>query len=544
VSDVRLTRQGIEALIQPGAVAITPRVAAEALVDPADGTGSVRLTRQGVEVLYSPPATLLLPRVAAEALVDTEDGTGAVRLTRQGVEVLYSPPAFASIPRMAAEALVDPDDGTGVVRLTRQGIEILYPRPPAAPSPLDLPSNYEVFIHTWENGLQLSNAYLTDVTFSPITGAEERRSLRDKPRRTMTAVYMNTSRAVIDRLIVNAKRLTAAQVPFPLYCDESVGTASASAGQTSVYCDTQHRRFFIGGRVLIVPHTTTNFVALDALDTGIISEIHADHLVLEDNLVLNFTVDTFSVYPLIDCELILRPAIKLVTHHTVQWELAVNELLGANTLPATREGRPLDMPILEGLPVLNMNADQNFGPGVETSYSRDGDEYGRGRGNVVNPNDYRYKQVTSWNLLATTREAAWKVVQFLDWARGRGRAFFAMDEEDLWTPIAADPTFIEIDPLGEFSDFETDFDYVGIEMNDGTIHARAVNTIQDLTSVWRITTTGDDLPTLDVADIRRIARARKSRLVDDEFTENWETLTVCEFRFKVTEALDEGEQAT
>jgi hypothetical protein len=544
VSDARITRQGIEVLLQPGAVVSVPRVEAEALVDPDDGTGAVRLTRQGVEVLYTPPPTVLLPRVEAEVLADPDDGTGAARLVRQGVEVLYSPPPFVGIFRAEAEALVDPDDGTGAVRLVRQGIEILYPRPPAAPSPLALPDNYEVFIHSWESGLSLANAYMTDVTSSPITGAEERRSLRDKPRRTMQARYVNTTRAIIDRLIVNARKLTSTRVPFPLYCDESIGAADSASGQTSVWCDTTLRRFFVGGRVLIVPHVDGNFVAMDELDTGIIEEIHDDHLVLEGNLSLSFFAGHFSVYPLIDCEIVLRPQVSFETHHTVQWELTVNEILGANTLPATRFGRPLNMATLEGLPILDFNKDQNFDQGVAVEYVRDGDEYGRGRGKVVDPNDYRYKQVTRWNLLAHTREAVWTVVQFLDWARGRGRSFFAMDEEDLWTPISLDPTFIEIDPLGEFSDFETDLDFIGIEMNDGTIHARRVNTIQDLTTVWRVTTTGDDWPSLDLTDIRRISRVRKSRLVDDEFTEDWRTTEICLFRFQITEVLDEGEQVT
>jgi len=544
VSDSRLTRQGIEALLQPGAVVSVPRVEAEALVDPDDGTGVARLTRQGVEVLYTPPPTVLLPRFEAEVLADPDDGTGATLLSRQGIEVVYSPPPFVGIFRAEAEALVDPDDGTGAVRLTRQGIEVLYPRPPASPTPLSLPANYEVFIHSWESGLSLRNAYLTDVTFSPFVGSEERRSLRDKPRRTMSAVYMNATRAIIDRLIVNAKKLTSTQVPFPLYCDESVGTADSASGQTSVWCDTTHRRLFPGGRVLIVPHVTGNFVPMDELDTGIIDTIADDHLVLEDNLNLSFTEGHFSVYPLIDCEIVLRPTVTFQTHHVVTWTLEVSEILGANTLPATRYGAPLDLATLEGLPILNFNHEQNFESGVEISYARDGSEFGRGRGNVVDPNDYRYKQVTQWQFLMTTRADAWRVIQFLDWARGRGRSFFAMDEEDLWTPIALDPTFIEIDPLGEFSDFEADLDYIAIELNDGTVHARRVNTIQDLTSVWRITTSGDDWPALSLTDVRRIARIRKSRMVDDEFEEDWQTLEVCKFRFKITETLGEGEETT
>lgn len=545
--DTRLTRQAIEVLFQPGPVVTLPRVSAEALVDPDDGTGSALLTRQGVEVLFTPPAEVVIPRVSAEVLADPDDGTGSVRLARQGVEALYQPPPMVGIPRMSVEVLVDTDTGTGVVQLTRQAIEVLYPRPPASPVPLALPSAYEVFIHDWSDGVSLENAYMTDVTFSGATGAEERRILREKPQRTQTVRYVNTSKEVIDRLMANARRLTAARVPFPLYCDESIGTADSGVGEVDlslVWCDTTLRRFFIGGRVAIVPHTSDNFVPEALLGIGIIEGIEADHLILEDDLTLSFAEGRFSVYPLIDCEYVLAPAPLFHTHLTVEWDLTVVEILGANTLPATRDGRPLDMPLLEGIPILNMNHDQDFFNGVQVSYVRDGDTFNRGRGSVVSPNDYRYKQNTTWNLLGETRVASWKVVQFLDWARGRGRVFFQMDEEDVWTAISATATFIEIDPLGTFADFEDAFDYVGIEMLDGTIHARKVNTIQDVGSAWRITTVGEDLPALDLTQINRVARVRKSRLKSDASEENWKTLEVCKFRFTTTEVLDEGEETT
>lgn len=540
--NTRLTRQGIEILFNAGAQVRAPRVSAEVLVDSDDGTGSALLTRQGVEVLYTPPAEVVMPRFSAEALIDPEDGTGTVRLTRQGTEVLYQQPPMVGMPRISAEALIDSDDGTGAVRITRMGVEILYPRPTPPPTPLLLPSAYEVFIHDWSNGLRLENSYMTDVTVSAITGAEERRILREKPERTQTIRYVNTTRAVIDRLIVNARRLTAARVPFPLYCDESIGTANSNSGQPNVYCDTSLRRFFVGGRVAVVPLNGTNFVSSTLLDTGIIQEVTVDHLVLEGNLNLSYIAGSFVVYPLIDCEYVLAPNLIFETHHTVVWELAVVEILGANTLPPTRSIRPFDMPLLEGFPILNLNIDQDFASGVSVSYVRDGGTFGRGRGTVVSPNDYRYKQVTEWNFIAETRTAAWKVIQFLDWARGRGRTFFQTDEEDLWTILVSSSTFIEVDPIGTYADFAADLNYIGIEMLDGTIHARRVNTIQNLGSVWRITTIGENLPALTLSQVRRVFRVRKSRLVSDSYEENWKNLEVCRLKFSTIEALDEGEE--
>lgn len=545
--NVRLTRQAVEVLFKPGPITTVHRVSSEALVDPNDGTGAVRLTRQGAEALMPIPPIAGVHRLSVEALVDPDDGTGAVRLTRQGVEVLFQPPPFAGVYRLSAEALVDPADGTGAVRLTRMSAEVLYPRPAPPPVPETLVSNFELFIHDWSQGLRLEGSYLTDVTFSQQTGAEERRILRDKPQRTQSIRYVNSTKAVIDRLIVNARRMTAARVQFPLYCDESIGTADSApqgSGIGLVWCDTSLRRFFIGGRIAIVPITGENFVDSSQINTGIIDEIHADHLVLTGNLTLTFNAGEFVVYPLIDCDYVLQPNPIFETHHIVTWELAVIERLGANTLPATRENRPSDMPLLEGIPVLNFNFDQDFAGGVSITYQRDGASFNRGRGTVIDPNDYRYKQVTEWNLIAGTRTDAWRVIQFFDWARGRGRVFFQMDEEDLWTAVSAATTFIEIDPFGTYADFQADFGFVGIEMLDGTIHARRVNTIQDLGSVWRITTVGDDLPSLDLTQIRRISRVRKSRMLEDTFEENWKSLEVARFKFTTIEVLDEGEETT
>jgi hypothetical protein len=551
VVNVRLTRQAVEVLFKPGPITTVHRVSAEALVDPDDGTGNVRLTRQSADALMQIPAIATVHRVSAEALVDPDDGTGNVRLTRQATEVLYLPPPFAAVHRLSVEALVSPTTGTGRVRLTRQSAEVLYPRPVPPPVPETLVANFELFIHDWSQGLRLENAYMTDVTSSAATSAEERRILRDKPQRTQSIRYVNSTRAIIDRLIVNARRMTAARVQFPLYCDESIGTADTGPNfmgtQATVWCDTKYRRFFVGGRIAIVPangEDRGNFVSSSAINTGIIAEINEDRILLEGNLTLSFQAGAFVVYPLIDCDYVLQPNVIFETHHVATWELAVIERLGANTLPATRENRPSDMPLLEGIPVLNFNYDQDFAGGVSVTYQRDGASFNRGRGTVVDPNDYRYKQVTEWNLIAMTRADAWKVIQFFDWARGRGRVFFQMDEEDLWTAVSAATTFIEIDPFGTYADFQADFGYIGIEMNDGTIHARRVNTIQNLGSVWRITTTGDNLPALDLTQIRRIARVRKSRMTDDSFEENWKSLEVARFKFTTIEVLDEGEETT
>lgn len=538
----RVTRQAVEVLMRTGKVVSLNDIGAEVLAEQDTGSGVVRATRQAAEVLMQAGKVVSLNDIGAEVLAEQDTGTGVTRATRQAVEVLYQPPPRIQLNKIAAEVLTEPDTGTGTVRVVRQAVEVLFPRDVAAPVPIALPSDYEVFLQDWSNGVKLESSYMTDVTSSPNTGAEERRGLRQKPSRSLAVKWLQVNREIVDRLIVNLKRLTNTRVPFPLYCDESIGTANSNSGQTSVWCDTRFRRFFTGGRVLIVPFDSDNFVDSTRISTGKIDTIASDHLVLTTNLSHSFLSGRFSVFPLIDCEIILSPKITFETYEVANVILTVDEVLGANTLPPTRSVVPSDMPLLNGIPILNLNIEQDFTNGIKVAYQRQGDTFGRGRGTVVDPHDPKWQMITDWNMLSVTREAAWKIIEFSDWARGRQRSFYQMDEENLWRAVAIDPIFISIDPLGALADFQADFNFVGIELNDGTVIVREVNTIQLVSGVWKITITGEDLPTIALSDIRRVARARLSRMDSDSFTEEWSNTEVCKFSFSTVEVLDEGEE--
>ena len=65
-------------------------------------------------------------------------------------------------------------------------------------------------------------------------------------------------------------------------------------------------------------------------------------------------------------------------------------------------------------------------------------------------------------------------------------------------------------------------DYIGIVLKDGTMIVREVVTIQAVLGVWRVTA-ATALPSINLSDIKRIARARIMRFDADAMQETWAT---------------------
>lgn len=532
--DVRVVRQGVEVLFTPPPVVALSRISIEALAA-EDGTGTVDIVRQGIEVLADPGAIVTLNRIDLEVIA-SEDGTSNVDVVRQGIEVLYEPPPTVALSRISMEAAAA-DDGTGNVDVVRQAIEILFRRSILPGTPLDLPAGFEAFLHNWVEAFEIENAYLTDVTTSRTTGARERRGLRQKPIRTLSCAFLNESREEIDRLLVLMRRLTDTRFPFPIFCDEAPLTGSSSGSiDNFVLCDTSNRRFFPNARVLIAQQGDFA-VGADDIQTAIIQEVQSDRLIFTTTLTANVDA-TYSVFPLVDCELLLEPHYIAHTDSTYEVKLDMVEVHGANTLPPVTSDIPPGFAQYDGYPILNFGND--FASGIEVAFRRSGTISTQGRAFAAYPTDPRYRQVIKWRLLGEDRDASWSVLEFFDSRRGRQRAFWVMDEEDIWTPVDVSGVFLSIDPLGDFDDFSENFDAVAVLMTDGTIHVRRVITIQAVLGVWRVTLDND--LDIDVADIRRVARARLHTFSSDALTETWQTTEVAQFEFETEETLNEGEE--
>jgi len=99
---------------------------------------------------------------------------------------------------------------------------------------------------------------------------------------------------------------------------------------------------------------------------------------------------------------------------------------------------------------------------------------------------------------------------------------------------------VEIEPLGNSTDFQDDFDYVGLRLSDGTRVVREVDSIT-IGADWKISVSSNFPAGINVSDIVDVTRARKSRFHTDVFKETWDTDDLATIQIETIELLEEKE---
>lgn len=539
---IRNHRFGVETLQEAAAQAAVHRVSYEAAVE-ATGAGTVRNHRFGVEVLAQVQPKVGVTRHNYEAAVEAT-GAGTVRNHRFGVEVLLSNLAKIGIGRVSYEAAVNQVVG-GLLRLHRFGIELLARSGVPNPVPLALGANIEFFMHNWVDELTIETAYMTDVNRSPQTLAEERRSLIQRPERTLTLHWLRMDATEVYQLRRLLRRLTSENLQLPLYPDAiEVGADAPLGTETDFTVNVENRRFYVGARVLFF-ETSKTYLAVGEVKTGIITELTATQIKIDAALGVAVLANKWSVVPLIDCEILLDPQITWETAEVANVNLTVREFRGKNALPPTSLGLTSGFPVRLGRPVFEI--EPNWIRGIRTTYKRIGNEQRVGRRTVPLLDGTRYSQFQDWNLSPLERADWYRVMRMFDTRRGRGESFWAIDREFTWDLALTSSVFIDVVPFGTFADFNPDGIWTdsniaaAIVMKDGEIHLAQINTVVDNTSTWRLTLVGGqtiDDP-IDLTQVEYFAMARISRFNTDAMKERWLTNNVCSVRLKTIELQNE-----
>lgn len=538
---VRVTRHAAEVVTEAlPQVAVGRQEVEGAFADDGSG-GVVRVSRCAAEVLVKTPAYAGVDRQEVEAAFADEGSGGVVRVSRFGAEVLAELLPNVGVDRQEVEAAFA-DEGTGgTVRVSRAVAEVLARRGVPSPTSRTHPAGLDWFLHNWVDGVTMETSYSTSVTRSPITGAEERLALVERPSRAIAATWNALSRAELDRLTVTLRRATKDNLVVPLYQDAVLVNAASPVLQKSVYCEAATRRFFNNGRVAVFPASATTYIAAADVDVYDIDQALPDRVILKTNVVQHYAAKLWIIVPLMHTEVVLEPGFRQMTTDKSQVSLEMLEIQAGSALPPTfTGGLPDGWQNEMGYPIFEI--DPNWAQGVETTFLRYGQRRLEGRKQVVVPEGDRYALAQDYALLLE-RADFWRVLQLFDAVRGRMGAFWQVDLEHIWTVTDTDPTFIDITPFGDYDDFADGFsEHVGIVMQDGTVYVRKVNTIQDVVGSWRITiVAGNDLPAIDVSQIARCSRARLVRFMEDALEERWHSTAVCETRLRTIELLNEKE---
>ena len=545
----RVSRQSAEVLADADAPAGIGRADVEIAGKATEVTTAVAglISRQSAEVVAAAAAFAGVGRMDVEVAGKATEATAAVAalISRISAEVLISISPRVSITRVDVEAAAKATEATVVVaaQVTRQSGEALARRGSAGiVVPLALSGNDdEIFMHDWSDEVTLRSSYLTDVSSSPVSGAEARRGLVIKPERSMDLVWLQSlnefdagDMSRLDRLVVFLRRLTDRRFQVPLYPDQrELGQAYASADDT-VFLDTSRGRWFTGARVVIVQNDLAGHYASHSFH--LIETLQDDHIVLTAPLGLDVAIGSV-ILPVIDCEVSLEVEMLLQTGCLAEVRLTVNEVAGASQLPPTKSDTPVGATTHLGIPVLDVDPD--WTEGVVGGRSRAGLEFREGRSRGVSPYAGRSRGRQSLTF-SNARPQYWRVVELFDTRRGRLRPFWQLDPEQLWGAAQLDPTFVSIEQLGDLADVAEELEggQVGFVTSSGDYYVRDVSTVQQVMTVYRMTVS-PDLPALSASDVVRVARARLVRFTSDEMVERWSNSGLATTELETIEVLEE-----
>ncbi len=537
---VRVSTVGVEVATESPPQAQVNRQTSETVVDQAGSAAVVIVSTVGAEVAAAVLGGARVNRLTPEAVVDQAGSGAVVIVSTVGVEVAGQCPPQVAVNRLTPETVVDDAGAGATVIVSTVGIEIAALSGVLGPTPLALAAGLDAFMHNWATEVEMETSFETDVSRSRETGAEERRGLMERPERVVTVRWLQQDVAAIDRLVTTLRRMTGTNIQLPLYQDMSLVTQDSTS--TTLWVAAATRRYFNQGRVVVFPSAGQIFLS-SALQILEIDTPFPDRLTLDAGTPISgtLTAGDFACAPYIDLEIHLEPKVQMRSIRVGDVVLEAREFKGKSSLPPVVVGLPAGWEIELDRPVFEIAPDE--AGGVATSYRRYGALQKQGRKQRTFVEGTRYNQVQEYDLLLDRQDFS-RVLTFFESRKGRLNAFWTVDREFIWTVIDTDPTFIDVSPLGVFADFDdlwTEQNIAaGIVMNDGTIFLRQINTVQDQGGTWRLTlVAGPTLPTIDVSQIQRFARARLTRFDQDAMTERWASINVCRLRLRTVEVQQE-----
>jgi hypothetical protein len=372
-------------------------------------------------------------------------------------------------------------------------------------------------LQDWKGGARIESAYMTDV--APASNlAEERRSLVDRPQRSVLVSNLGFSKAKSWEVISNLRRMGNERTVVPLVTDHARITASSTG--VTLNCVTSYRRFFAGGRVVVCKLTKDGEIYDEEYDT--IASLTASTITLDIGVSGTFPAGS-RVYPCIEAEVSLSNSARLIGDRFLEMDFTAEELFGPTALRRTEEDYPSSFEVVtinaEDFPVFMLHPDQGFTN--EIMILRKGEQRKQGRSTLVSTHGSRPQTGYRLNFQKASRADAWPLIEFFDSRKGRCRPFVYIPMENYWDLDAIDTTYLEIDAIGNFEDLSF-IDFIAVVMKDGTFEFIEVDSRVDNTTVFRFTWT-EAITAPALADVHRVVPAYIMRLESDAMDEDWVT---------------------
>ncbi len=403
----------------------------------------------------------------------------------------------------------------------------------------------ELLLQNWVAQVDMESSWLTDVSQAYLTLAEQRRCLRTmKPRRQLTVTWLSMNRALAFRLQMHLLRSVSGPQQVPLYQD--VTEVTEESGGTTLYCDTSHRRFFVGQQVVV--HSFAHERAPTNIQVRTIAAVNEDSLDLSSGLVGTYD-EGDKVYPLLSCLTGLKVTGRAHTDAYYEVRAEFVEALGNDAVPASETDGNLPEgyeehphPNGEDYPVFHVQPDWSFAvsPGVQ----RIGRRLQVGRFEEVDVQGQAPGVLLDCTIGNFDREEFWGLLQFFDSRRGQLRPFWLGNPLVVFsaTGIGTTKVVVRAPAGGVLADAQEFVKFVCIRLLDGTTYVREVDGgITQVGQTWELAFQDEALPAHSLAEVDSVTSAHLVRFSKDSFEESWVTDEHSTVSFSVEELHEEDE---
>ena len=378
----------------------------------------------------------------------------------------------------------------------------------------------------WKGGLAIETQYLTSIYKASET-SETRQALRVNPVRKMKYEMVSVGEVFSTVLWGFMQGLTARRTYLPLFQDGSVATADSSGNR--IFCNTRYKRYYSGDQLLIVfrryDRSSRDGTETDEsiYYTATISSVNDDYI---DVLTLPSEISSVPknsmVFPGLYSEIAIKGNKFNVFKETGAIAVVeIKEVFGATTLQATNDSYTPTLYYGDAFLDLPLNWDEL----PQVSVGRDMIKTKGGRYDRYTPrSDFSTGKLTL-TISAHTREEWWEMTGFLNYIKGRLRAFWVKH------PLAA---YI----LGTYTLFS------GSDIIEMEVQTRGgINNTYSLQAVWVKSSIGEEeiikvtgiragftsssvileLDPTTITDIIEVRRAFLVRNTSDKVKEQWFT---------------------
>jgi hypothetical protein len=496
--------------------------------DPVD----LRVSSFGAAILGDAPAPYLRVSSFGASVLGKSVTLPQLCVSSLGVSVLgkIAGPNLR-VTSFAASVLGRVQTALPQLRVSKLGVSILGKNSAVdriVPLPILSPLPNHIMLN-WDDDVILEDSYLTDISAAESV-SEDRRSLIGKPFRTITARITGLIRSEANKIWMNLQRQSLHRSIFPLYCDQMKVTA-ASSGNT-ITCDPLYRRISFGERLVI--HSWANGRPANPSYHTVVS--FGGPIVVTPNLPMTYPIGS-RVIPIMDVEVNLQGSGVFPSDDTYDVRAKFNEIPGPSALNPTVVTLPLWVQSFGGYPIFDLKPD--WSTGIQSGVVRAGEQFGLGKANITLVRGDRAQKTHSLKMTCLNRALAWKVIEFFDYIKGRGRAFYVIAPEAVFAPTAVTATSITVAASGNFSDLQELIQYIAITKRDGTILIRTINSVADNVTTWDILF--DTVGAITLAEVRKVTVAYLGRSNTDTLTERWQTDGTCNFDVEFVELLQEKE---